>query len=124
MRALSVRQPFAEMIRDGDKLIEFRTFRAPLGELLICSATRVHGARSEARGPLGVARARVHVVACEVAHESDADLGGVSRDELRAYIAECSAKGRPLYAWLLELIEVVEPRPVSGKLGFFDVEFA
>ena len=104
MKALSVRQPWASLIASGRKTLEVRswptTYRGPL---LICAAKRPHG-----HLPIGVAVAVVEVVDCRPATSADA-------------AAACCEIGAGEFVWVLRDPRPVEPVPVSGRLGLFDV---
>lgn len=111
MRCLSVKQPWAELIRDGVKSIELRTWRTNYrGLIIVCSgasASRSDGAsRWPVIGPLGVARALVELVDVRPA---------VRRDRGAA----CCVPGDNEYAWVLRCVRRLQPTPVTGQLGLF-----
>lgn len=105
MKALSVRQPWAELIATGEKDIEYRTWKtAYRGPLVICAssswgADQPCPASERAKFPRGVA-------VCVV------DLADIQESE--------EADG--LYEWLLETPVRVEPLPVKGKLNLFELD--
>lgn len=96
MKALSVRQPYASEILSGEKTREYRSRRTSYrGPLLICASQAAdEGATPDM--PRGVAVCLVDVVDCE-------------------------ADGEGGFAWVLENPRPVEPRPIKGALGFFEV---
>lgn len=98
MRALSVRQPWADMIASGRKTLEVRSRRTHIrGEIVICAS----------RG--GGAVAVVELVDCREGRPGDEALtGGVS------------ALGQ--WVWELRLIRRVTSPVVKGRLGWFDVD--
>lgn len=106
MKAISLHQPFASLVARGIKTIETRTWATNhRGDLLICS-TKVP---RDKRLPLGQALAVVDVIGCREF---------LKADEVRAC---CDwYKG---YAWLLTNIRPIDPFPVTGRQGFFDVDF-
>lgn len=104
MKALSVKQPWANLIASGDKVIETRNWATNYrGELLIVSskAPRIE--------PAGYALAVASLVDCRPMTE---------RDEPDA----CCPAYPGAYAWVLENIRKIEPYPVRGRLGIFDIE--
>ena len=104
MKALSIKQPWASMIAQGDKTIETRSWGTEYrGELLIVSA------KSPKIEPAGFALAIVHLVDCRLMTE---------RDEIEA----CCRWLPRTYAWLLDDIRKIEPFPVRGQLGLFNIE--
>lgn len=122
MKALSVRMPWAHLIAEGIKTVETRSWSTKYrGPLLICawkavapgSAIFVKDGRVERVTPyseqeLGHAICTVELVGCTtMAEEHEA-----------AVLVRC----RPgLYAWRLENVRKLEPFPVVGKQGFFEV---
>lgn len=104
MNALSVRQPWANMIASGEKTIETRTWKTDYrGDLLICSS------KSPKIEPAGFALCIVRLVDCvPMLPEHEA-------------AAKC-ARYAGAYAWLLEDISRITPISVRGKLGLFNVD--
>lgn len=104
MKALSIKQPWATMIAQGDKTIETRKWGTEYrGDLLIVSA------KSPRIEPAGYALAIVSLVGCRLMTE---------RDEIEA----CCRWMPGTFAWLLEHVRKIEQFPVRGQLGLFDVE--
>lgn len=96
MKAISIRQPWANKIASGEKAVETRSWPTDhRGELLIVSSKR------PPIPPAGCALAIVRVVDCRPITRSD---------------------GSPAYSWELELVRRLLPFPVRGKLGLYDVE--
>ena len=102
MKALSIRQPWANLIAPGDKTIEVRSrptkYRGPL---LIVSAKR------PAVPPAGCALAVVNLVDCRPMTEADEPAAMAKREPDQ-------------WAWILTDIRRIEPRPVRGQLGLFE----
>lgn len=104
MKALSVKQPWANLITSGEKSIETRTWGTEYrGPLLIVSS------RTPRIAPAGYAVALVDVVECRPMMLSD-EKG-----------ARCPVYDNAI-AWLLRNIRAIEPFPVKGQLGVFDVD--
>ena len=104
LKALSVQQPFANLIADGSKTIEIRprgtTHRGPL---LIVSSKRPDVP------PAGCALAGVNLVDSRPMTIADEREGMGKRPNGGAM------------AWVLTLIDRIEPQPVKGQQGFFEV---
>lgn len=105
MKALSIREPWASMIAAGDKTVETRTWRTRYrGRLLLCAS----------KWPEGPYAGRAFAVAklLDVRPMTPAD----------APAAACQWS-QDRYAWVLGgVISVVDPWPVSGQLGLYDVD--
>ena len=102
MKALSVKQPWANMIASGAKTIETRTWATPYrGRLLIISS------KSPNIPPPG------YVVAVAVLR----DCRPMTRQDERA---ACCRVYPGAQAWVLAEIRRIEPVPVRGALGVFD----
>jgi len=103
-RALSVKQPWANLIAQGRKTIETRTWSTSYrGELLIVSSRKPNIA------PAGCAVALVDIVGCRPM---------TAEDELAA----CCELYPGALAWCLENIRPVKPVAVRGRLGQYRVE--
>lgn len=104
MKALSVKQPWANLIAFGEKSIETRTWGTEYrGPLLIVSSKTPNIA------PAGYAVALVDLVECRPMMLSD------EKD------ARCPVYDSAI-AWLLRNIRALEPFPLKGQLGVFDVD--
>ena len=104
VRAVSVQQPWANMIAAGKKTIETRTWCTRYrGELLIVSC------RLPPIRPAGFAVALCKLADCRRMCPYDE-------------AAACVAWSSWLYAWVLEDVRAIEPFEVKGRLGFFKVE--
>ena len=97
MKALSIRQPYASQIASGKKRHEYRSRRTTYrGPLLVCSS-KAPDPGGEGL-PCGVTVCTVEVVDC-----IQDPRGGLG------------------WAWVLKNPKHVEPRPIKGVLGFYDV---
>ncbi len=104
MKALSVKQPWANMIAAGKKTIETRTWSTKYrGPLLIVSS------RSPSIEPVGCALAVADLVDCRPMIQSD---------EVRA----CCKVYPNAYAWVLRDIRAITPFQVKGRLGLYEVK--
>ena len=118
MKALSVKQPFADSKCKGDKNIEFRS--RPIsyrGELLICSSKSARGNFKEVNGvlmplPIGVALCIVRVIECRPMATKDKKVFGAP-----LFIDGC-------WSWIFDknYCEAVKPVLVKGSVSFFNVE--
>jgi len=116
MKALTIRQPWADAIAIGDKWIEFRPKpTSHRGDLLICSSRsgpdyfcNIDG--SERMLPKGVMLCVVKIASCRRMTEDDLAHSGAPRN----------VSG--WFAWEFEdYIDEVAPKSVIGRVGFFNV---
>jgi hypothetical protein len=106
IKALSVKQPWANLIASGSKTIETRTWPTDYrGDLLIVSSKKPQ------IEPAGCGLAIVRLVDCRPMTEADERL------------ALCS-KYEGAYSWILTDIRPIEPVPVKGALGLFQVDLS
>ena len=104
MKALSVKQPWANLIASGEKTIETRTWATEYrGEMIIVST------KSPKIPPAGFALAVVRLVDCRPMTE---------RDEPEA----CCRWYPRAFAWVLDDIRKIRPVPSKGQLGLYDVD--
>jgi len=102
--ALSLKQPWANLIRDGRKTIETRTWATSYrGELLLCASKMP---RIE---PFGCAICLVELIDCRPMRRKD-------------WRAACIEPYEPAFGWHLANIRPVPPVPVRGSLQIFSVE--
>lgn len=102
--ALSLKQPWANLIRDGRKTIETRTWSTSFrGELLLCAS------KQPPIAPWGCAICLVEVTDCRPMRRQD-------------WPAACIAPYAPAYGWHLANVRPVPPIPVRGMLKIFTVE--
>jgi hypothetical protein len=104
MKALSVKQPWANLLASGQKTIETRLwptdYRGPI--LIVSSKTpNIH--------PAGFAVAIAELVDCRPMTPSDE-------------AAACCAHYPGAFSWVLRNIQKIDIFPVRGKLGIYDVD--
>lgn len=105
MRCLSVKNPYAGWIADGNKTIELRSWRTHYrGPLVICASAR--GETADHGMPDGVARCLVTLTDVRPFTRADA---AEARNAWRA----------GLYAWVLSDVQPLPPVSVKGRLGLF-----
>jgi len=106
MRALTIRQPHAQLILLREKTIELRSWTTSYrGPLLICAGARPD---LDLGYPTGVMLCTVELIAVRPFMPADA--------------AAARSRFRPgLYAWILAQVQAVAPRPIKGQLGLFHV---
>ncbi len=103
MKAISLKQPFANWVAEGKKTIETRTWPTKYrGPLLIVSS------KSPKIEPAGFAVAIATVVDCRPMTEQDEP-------------AACCKIYPKAWAWILEDIRPIKPFPVKGALGIYEV---
>ena len=106
MKALSVKQPWANLIAAGEKTIETRAWATDYrGPILIVSS------RLPNIEPAGFALAIADLVDCRPM---------TRQDELAA---RCSVYPNA-YSWVLRNIRKIQPFPVRGRLGLYEVEIS
>jgi len=104
VKALSLKQPWANLIASGKKTIETRRWGTDYrGDILIVSAKRPKIA------PAGYAVALARLVECRPMTLSDEQA------------AMCEVY-EDAVAWVLRDIRPLRPFPVTGQLGLFDTE--
>jgi hypothetical protein len=117
MKAVSIRQPFAELVAQGRKTLEIRSWRTHhRGPLLVCTGVAWHreGVRLHGRmGDRGVAVCMVDVVDCRALQFSDASAACFDVSLLE-----------PQWAWVLANPRRVQPTPIRGSLMLFDIDDA
>lgn len=103
MKAISIKQPWANMIATGQKTIETRKWKTDYrGTLLLCSS------REPDIEPAGCALAVAKLVDCRPMSVLDEPA------------ARCR-KYEGAVAWVLEDVRPIKPFPVRGELRVFDV---
>jgi ASCH domain len=103
VKAISIRQPWANMIASGEKTIETRTWSIPYrGELLIVSS------KNPNIPPAGYALAIAELVTCRRMKKTDEEAA-----RCRYYPGA--------FAWVLKNIRKIKSFPVSGQLGLYEV---
>jgi len=115
-RALSVRQPWANLIASGEKMIEVRSWSTMhRGDLVICSAVTVDDVPAMIHDlttdPCGVTICVVQLV----------DVRPLERSDVAAAMLPDDADLDGAYAWVLAQPRRLAPHPVKGALGLFGV---
>lgn len=104
MKALSVKQPWANMIASGEKTIETRRWYTDYrGPLLIVSS------KTPPLEPAGFALAEAKLVECRPMTHKDEE-------------AACCELYPNAFAWVLTNIRRIEPFQVRGQLRIFEVK--
>lgn len=112
MKALSIRQPWASLVALGEKTVEWRTWRTSYrGDLVICSAKSPHPPVDGVKLPCGFALAVARLADCRPLATGDlpaAKLSGLP-----------NPRG---WAWEIEDVRQLQPQPISGRQGLFDLD--
>lgn len=105
LKALSVKQPWANRIASGEKTIETRKWHTPYrGELLIVSS------KYPPIAPAGCALAVAQLVDCRP----------MTRDDERS---ACCSVYLGAFSWVLADVQaLLDPIPIKGALGIYSVE--
>lgn len=106
MKALSIKQPYADWILTGKKTIELRTWKTKYrGRVRICSS----GIPFNLGLPAGVTICDVELVdVTEYKPEHAKDAHSTWQPEL--------------YAWHFKFIKSVKQKKIKGKLGIYDLD--
>jgi len=105
MKALSIKEPYASMLRNGKKTIETRTWETKYrGPILLCASKK----------PVSDISGKAFAVA---------DLVDIHRMAKVDVDAACCTIYPNAYAWMLDSIKPIRPFPVKGRLGLFEVDF-
>jgi len=118
MKAISLKQPWASFVAIGKKTIEIRTWTTRYrGELLIVSSKTAdknypgHNLLEVIfKIPYGQALAIAKLTDCRPMKKEDEKAAMISWHPKR-------------YAWILEDIREIEPFPVKGQLGLYEVQY-
>jgi ASCH domain len=104
MKALSIKQPWANLIAAGEKTIETRTWATNYrGPILIVSS------KTPKIEPAGFALAIADLADCRPMTRLDEPA------------ARCSVYPNA-HSWVLRNIRKIHPYPVRGKLGLYDIK--
>ena len=107
MKAISIRNPWADLILGGEKTIEVRTWQTKYrGDLLICSS-----ANPKIEGMIS------GYALCIVSLD---DIEPFKPWHCKAACIDDWAEG--YYAWHFSNVRLVAPFKVKGKLNFYDVD--
>lgn len=116
MKALSLKQPWANLILEGYKTIETRKWKTNYrGDLLICSSQTFDAWNSQLcelyvvpTGPCGMALCIVELYDCKPM--TDDDIKGA-----------CCVPYPKANSFFLRNIRPIEPFPVKGQLNIFNI---
>ena len=111
MKALSIRQPYANEILIGQKKIELRTWSTSWrGDLLICSSAKPDANTNGGMYPLGAAICIVKLV----------DVRPMKRKDCKAL--DTDILWLDGLCWILADVRPVQPVGIKGKLRLFEVD--
>lgn len=129
MKGLSIHQPFASLIADGEKFVENRTWEAFYrGPLAICASkgSRYISTDELAKYPTGciVAVSRLakclHIDSLRDSLESGVPILGMTLDSVEAILNHEHTEGP--FCWvLLETQQLPRPIPMRGSQGLFTI---
>jgi len=116
IKALSLKQPWLNWVRDGRKTIETRTWTTKhRGPLLLVASKSVD---NEAALLDDVTADHVYVTGKSICLVELLDVRPMTEADVAAAMCPCSP-GR--FAWVLGLVQPIVPVPVRGQLNIFDV---
>ena len=104
MKALSIREPWISLIVEGKKTIEIRGWKTKYrGDILLVGSKATEGKYS------GMAVAIAEIYDCQTMRKEHEE-------------AACHDLYFRMYSWFLRNLRLIEPFPVEGKLGLYEVE--
>ena len=104
MKAISIKQPWANLIASGQKTIETRVWATQYrGQILLVSS------KAPKIEPAGCAIAVANLVDCRIMTKAD------------EVAAQCPIYANA-FAWVLQDVRAIEPFPVKGQLGLYEVD--
>jgi hypothetical protein len=113
-RALTVRQPWANLIAAGEKSIEIRKWTTDYrGPLVICAAKAVD--------PDAMPMLRIEPRGCVLCRVTLVDVRPLKRADWSVACLPRALIDTSMFAFVLESPEFLEPLPVSGALGLFGI---
>ena len=115
IKALSVKLPWAEMIMNGQKRIEFRTWKTSYrGPLLIVASAKpnIPAPGSENTKLSGKSLCVVQLVACRVTTNADRGEPGFPR--------HWDSSKKTWWSWILSSRYLVNRIPIKGRLGIYN----
>lgn len=123
MKALSLKQPWAELILQGKKTIETRTWNTSFrGRFLIHASLTPNAERMAEFGftnlPLGAIVGEAELV--DVKEYADKQAWDADEDK---HFGRLAAWTKKRYGYLLKNVKRVTPKPCKGKLNFFEVQW-
>lgn len=121
MKAISIKQPFASLIRDGKKQYEFRSWNTSYrGDILICSGKKPHWRCDDTDlYPIGCSICIVTITGVlKTKHIPPQDI--IVRNLSTGESMDPIIEGFD-YAWRLQNPRPVANIPVTGRLGLFTV---
>jgi ASCH domain len=105
MKAISLKQPWANLVAEGKKTIETRTWETKhRGDILIVSSKSPTSPE-----PVGMALAIAEIIDCRPMTVADEN-------------AACCKIYPRAHAWTLRNIRKITPFPVKGSLGIYNVD--
>ena len=134
MKAISLQNPWAQLVVSGFKTVEAKTWTTDYrGELLICSKARSDKSLEKAvldvieeETDLAFEQSEFFVNGAVLGKVLLVDIRPLTEDDLEESWmdpAELEAAETPLYAWVFDNAEpIAEPIEVKGKPRLFDVE--
>lgn len=106
MKAISVKQPHANLLASGKKQIETRKWQTQYrGRILVCVSKKP----DNKGGPVGMAICTIELFKITRFVKEDVSL------------ACCD--WYPGFAWWVRAVKLINPFPVKGQLGIFDVNY-
>ncbi|PIN80553.1 ACP synthase [Candidatus Woesearchaeota archaeon CG10_big_fil_rev_8_21_14_0_10_30_7] len=124
MKALSLKQPFAELIVSGKKTIELRNWNTKFrGEFIIHASKTLYNSSMEKNNfktlPTGCIVGKATLV--DVKHYINKEDFEKDRDKHKASSDWWNEKG--VYGFILENAQRLPEKPLKGQLNFFEIKY-
>jgi hypothetical protein len=121
MKALSLKQPWAELLLQGKKTIETRTWNTAFrGPFLIHASKQVDAKAMEEFGfthlPTGCIVGKAELIDVKPYYTREAFEADTKHHEVRYFDWL-----RPRYGFIVRNVQRCKPVPMKGKLNFFEV---
>ena len=118
MKAISIRQPWAGLIAIGEKTIETRTWETSYrGELLICASQKWDPKFEKLE--FDKEPQHLFMQGHAVAIANLVDIRMMRKGDEESALCKKFPEAR---AWILANIRPIDPFPVKGQLGLFELE--
>lgn len=123
MKAITISQPYASLIADGEKWIENRTwptnYRGPIA--IHAGLGRQYLTKEEIKAyPTGCVIAIANLVACVTIQDIRSMFGKIPATNRRWEEAAQHAHAEGPFCWILEDISKIEPEKATGKQGLWN----
>ena len=124
MKTITIKQPWASLIRDGIKKYEFRTWKTSYrGKIYIHAGLgedkeAIKRLNMNIDYPKGYIIAEAEIIDCIEVDESFKKK--LKEENENIYQGAINHRGKNEYAFVLDNIKIIKPIPAKGKLSFWE----